>query len=187
MGLIGAPNAGKTSLLRTLTASSARVDVFPFTTLTPQLGVMELEPHQAGEPIILAEIPGLIPDAHKGKGLGHRFLRHLKRTRLLVQVIDVSQVDPESPLAPLDEVEQEMRAFDPELLTRPRLIVLNKLDLLPSEYPLEQVMASYRETGRRVFAVSAATGAGLDALRQALIDEVARLGGQVEPEKPPEF
>jgi GTP-binding protein len=187
VGLIGAPNAGKTSLLRALTASSARVDVFPFTTLTPQLGVMELEPHQAGEPIILAEIPGLIPDAHKGKGLGHRFLRHLKRTRLLVQVIDVSQVDPESPLAPLDEVEQEMRAFDPELLTRPRLIILNKLDLLPSEYPLEQVAAAYRQTGRRVFAVSARTGLGLDDLRQALMEAVSHLGGQTEPEKFPEF
>jgi GTP-binding protein len=187
VGLIGAPNAGKTSLLRGLTASSARVDVFPFTTLTPQLGVMELEPHQAEEPIILAEIPGLIPDAHKGRGLGHRFLRHLKRTRILVQVIDVSQVEPERPLAPLVELEQEMRAFDPELLTRPRLIVLNKVDLLPLEYPLDQVTAAYRQTGRRVFAVSAKTGLGLDALRQALMEEVPHLGGQGESEEPTEI
>jgi GTP-binding protein len=186
VGLIGAPNAGKTSLLKALTASSARVDVFPFTTLTPQLGVMDLEPHLAEEPIILAEIPGLIPDAHKGKGLGHRFLRHLKRTRLLVQVIDVSQVEPERPLAPLKELETEMQAFDPELLARPRLIVLNKLDLLPSRYPLEQVMASYRETGRRVFAVSAKSGLGLDDVRQALLETVARLGGKPEPEEPSE-
>ncbi len=186
VGLIGAPNAGKTSLLRALTASSARVDVFPFTTLTPQLGVLELEPHQAEAPIILAEIPGLIPDAHKGKGLGHRFLRHIKRTRLLVQVIDVSQVDPEHPLAPLEELEEEMRAFDPELLTRPRLIVLNKIDLLPSAYPLEQVAAAYRQTGRRVLAVSAKTGLGLDDVRQALLETAPRLSGPGTPENSPE-
>lgn len=179
VGLIGAPNAGKTSLLRGLTASSARVDVFPFTTLTPQLGVMELAPHQAGEPVILAEIPGLIPDAHRGKGLGHRFLRHIQRTRLLVQVIDLSQVGPEHPLAPLEALEREMQAFDPGLLSRPRLIVLNKLDLLPAGYPLEQVAAAYRQTGRRVLVVSAHTGAGLPKLRQALVEEMGWLRERV--------
>ena len=88
VGLVGAPNAGKTSLLKALTASRARVGVFPFTTLTPQLGV--LWPADDRDPLILAEIPGLIPGASLGKGLGHRFLRHLQRTRLLVHVIDLS-------------------------------------------------------------------------------------------------
>lgn len=187
VGLVGAPNAGKTSLLRALTASSARVDVFPFTTLTPQLGVMETDPALAEEPIILAEIPGLIPEAHKGKGLGHRFLRHIKRTRLLVQVIDVSMVDPKRPLAPLAELEKEMRAFDPELPARPRLIALNKIDLLPPEFPLERVARAYRRADWRVFPVSAETKAGLAELRQAVMEEVSRLGVTKEPEKPSDY
>jgi GTP-binding protein len=183
VGLIGAPNAGKTSLLRALTASSARVDVFPFTTLIPQLGVMELQPHQTGEPIILAEIPGLIPNAHKGKGLGHRFLRHIRRTHLLVQVIDVSQVAPQHPLIPLEVLEREMRAFDPELLTRTRLIVLNKLDLLPPSYPLEEVAAAYRQTGRRVLAVSARTGEGLAELRRTVVEQTRWVKEQGQADK----
>jgi len=174
VGLVGHPNAGKTSLLRALTASSARVDVFPFTTLTPQLGVLAVEPVPTEKPIVLAEIPGLIPEAHKGKGLGHRFLRHLRRTRLLVQVIDVSRLDPDQPLVPLRELQAEMQAFDAELLARPRLVVLNKIDLLPPKFPLEKVLQHYRQTGLPVFPVSAKTKAGLSALRQAIVTEAGR-------------
>lgn len=182
VGLVGAPNAGKTSLLRALTASSARVDVFPFTTLTPQLGVLETDPARAQEPIILAEIPGLLPDAHKGKGLGHRFLRHIKRTRLLVQVIDASGLDPAQPLAPLEELEAEMRAFDAGLLARPRLVALNKVDLLPPEFPLDKVEEAYRQAGFVVFPVSALAKTGLSALRHAIMAEAARLAEQAGPE-----
>jgi GTP-binding protein len=169
VGLVAPPNAGKTSLLKALTASQARVGVFPFTTLTPQLGV--LVPEDDREPLILAEIPGLIPGAHLGKGLGHRFLRHLQRTRLLVQVIDLSLVDPARPLAPLEELEKEFRAFDPKLLDKPRLIALNKIDLLPPDYPRQQVLQAYEAAGWRVVAVSARTGQGLEALVQAIWEE----------------
>jgi GTP-binding protein len=172
VGLMGAPNAGKTSLLKTLTASRARVGAFPFTTLTPQLGI--LPPEDDREPLILAEIPGLIPGAHLGKGLGHRFLRHLRRTRLLVQVVDLSVADPAAPLAPLAMLAEEMRAFDPSLLDKPRLVALNKIDALPPDYPLGDVVREYEKTGGRVFAVSAQTGAGLDALRQAIWEFFAR-------------
>ncbi len=174
VGLMGAPNAGKSTLLQALTASRARVAPFPFTTLSPQLGVLGAPDYR--EPLVLAEIPGLIKGAHKGKGLGARFLRHLKRTRVLVQVIDLSQVDPEDPLAPLTMLEEEMRAFDPELLSRPRLIALNKTDLLPPEFPRGQVIGAYRETGCRVFAVSAQTGEGLDNLRDAIWEEFTHCG-----------
>ncbi len=133
VGLMGAPNAGKTTLLKALTASKARVGAFPFTTLTPQLGV--LPPDADQEPLILAEIPGLITGAHLGKGLGHRFLRHLQRTRLLIQVIDLSQIDPAAPFAPLEMLEAEMRNFDPSLLDKPRLVALNKIDALPAGLP----------------------------------------------------
>jgi len=165
VGLMGAPNAGKTTLLKALTASRARVGAFPFTTLSPQLGVMVPEGEQ--EPLVLAEIPGLIPGAHRGKGLGHRFLRHLKRTRLLVQVIDVSMVDPAAPLAPLKMLSEEMRAFDPSLLDKPRLLALNKIDALPPDFPRQEVIQAYRRSAP-VFPVSARTGAGLAPLREAV-------------------
>jgi GTPase len=175
VGLMGPPNAGKTTLLRALTASQARVGDFPFTTLTPQLGV--LYPDDDQEPLLLAEIPGLIKGAHRGKGLGHRFLRHLKRTRVLVQVVDLSQVDPAQPLAPWHDLEEELRASDPGLLDKARLIALNKVDLIPPDFPLQAVTEAYAGRGRRVLAVSGLTGAGLPALRRALADEIARLSG----------
>jgi GTP-binding protein len=166
VGLMGAPNAGKTTLLKALTASKARVGAFPFTTLTPQLGV--LPPEDDHEPLVLAEIPGLITGAHLGKGLGHRFLRHLQRTRLLIQVIDLSFVDPAAALAPLQMLEEEMRNFDPLLLDKPRLVALNKIDALPPDYPLEHVIREYEKTGWRVFAVSAQTGEGIAPLREVI-------------------
>lgn len=186
VGLMGPPNAGKTTLLKALTASKARVAAFPFTTLGPQLGVL-LEGDQ--EPLVLAEIPGLIPGAHRGKGLGHRFLRHLKRTLLLVQVLDLSQIDPERPLAPLQDLEAEMRAFDPALPAKTRLIVLTKTDLLPADFPRTAVIRAYQDTGAPVFPISALTGEGLEPLRQALWMEMERLtdlrGGPPPPKPQP--
>ena len=172
VGLMGAPNAGKTTLLKALTASKARVGAFPFTTLTPQLGVMP--PEDDHEPLILAEIPGLITGAHLGKGLGHRFFRHLQRTRLLIQVIDLSFVDPAAPLAPLQMLEEEMRNFDPSLLDKPRLVALNKIDALAPDFPLAQIVLAYEKTGWRVFAVSAQTGDGLSPLREAIWESFVR-------------
>ena len=173
VGLMGPPNAGKTTLLKALTASQARVGDFPFTTLSPQLGVLHLDDQ---EPLVVAEIPGLIRGAHRGKGLGHRFLRHLKRTRILVQVVDVSQVDPAQPLAPLQELEEELKASDPGLLAKPRLITLNKADLLPPEFPLAAVTKAYKGLGRQVLVISGLTGTGLPELRQAIATLAARLG-----------
>ncbi len=184
VGLVGAPNAGKTSLLKALTASRARVGAFPFTTLTPQLGV--LFPAYEKEPLILAEIPGLIPGAHLGKGLGHRFLRHLQRTRLLVQVIDASAVDPTRPLAPLEELEKEFQAFDPKLLDKPRLIALNKIDLLPPDFPRQQVLEAYQKTGRRCLLISAAANLGIEALSDAIWEEFSLYGHDLEAAAIPE-
>jgi GTP-binding protein len=124
-------------------------------------------PENDREPLVLAEIPGLIPGAHLGKGLGHRFLRHLQRTRLLIQVIDLSMVDPAAPLAPLQMLTEEMRAFDPSLLDKPRLVALNKIDALPPDFPRQAVFQAYNQSGR-VFPVSAQTGDGLSPLREAI-------------------
>jgi GTPase len=173
VGLMGPPNAGKTTLLKALTASRARVGDFPFTTLSPQLGV--LYPDDDQKPLVVAEIPGLIRDAHLGKGLGHRFLRHLKRTRLLVQVVDLTHITPDQPLAALRELEAELRAADASLLDKPRLIALNKVDLLPPDFPLDAVKKAHEKLGRRVLAVSGLSGAGLPELRRAIAQEAARL------------
>jgi GTP-binding protein len=183
VGLMGAPNAGKTTLLKALTASQARVGDFPFTTLSPQLGVIYFDDR---EPLVVAEVPGLIKGAHQGKGLGHRFLRHLKRTRILVQVVDISQVEPAHPLAPLKELEEELRASDAALLNKPRLITLNKIDLLPPEFPLAEVTRAYEGLGWQVLAVSGVTGAGLKELRQAIAIEAARLDSANGEQPPPE-
>jgi GTP-binding protein len=172
VGLMGPPNVGKTTLLKALTASKARVGDFPFTTLSPQLGVIYVDDQ---EPLVAAEIPGLIRGAHRGKGLGHRFLRHLRRTRILVLVVDVSRINPAQPLTPWLELEEELQAADPDLLAKPRLIVLNKVDLPPANFPLDEVIKAYGGLGRRVLAVSGLTGTGLGALRQAIAAEVARL------------
>ena len=166
VGLVGPPNAGKSTLLTALTASKARVGDFPFTTLGPQLGVMMDDVH---EPLILAEVPGLISGAHAGKGLGHRFLRHLKRTRLLLQVVDASQLDPAAPLAALAAVEDEMAAADPTLLHKPRLIALNKADLLPADFPRESVLEAFDQAGRPALFISALSGEGLEVLRDLLL------------------
>ncbi len=173
VGLMGAPNAGKSTLLTSLTASRARVAPFPFTTLSPQLGVL-VRDHE--ESLVLAEIPGLLPGAHRGRGLGHRFLRHLKRTRLLVVVIDTSSIPPRDPLAPLEDLDAEMRAFDPALLDKPRLIALNKTDLLGPDFPLAAAIQAYGQAGCRVFPVSALTGQGLEALQAAIWEELNNLG-----------
>ncbi len=176
VGLMGPPNAGKTTLLKALTASRARVGDFPFTTLSPQLGVLYPEDVEDDRPpLVVAEIPGLIRDAHLGRGLGHRFLRHLKRTRLLVQVVDAGQIKPDRPLAAMQELEAELRAADPSLLAKPRLIVLNKVDLLPPDFPLAAVIKAHEALGRPVLAVSGLTGEGLPALRRSIAREAARL------------
>jgi GTP-binding protein len=172
VGLMGGPNAGKSTLLTSLTAAKARVASFPFTTLSPQLGVLSA-PHE--EPLVLAEIPGLLPGAHRGRGLGHRFLRHLRRTRLLVVVIDSSTILPQDPLAPLRDLDAEMRAFDPALLDKPRLIALNKEDLLPPDFPRGAVIQAYAQAGR-VFPVSALTGRGLENLRAAIWEAFRQIG-----------
>jgi GTP-binding protein len=178
VGLMGPPNAGKSTLLKALTASRARVAAFPFTTLSPQLGVLQSE-HEDQPPLVLAEIPGLIAGAHRGRGLGHRFLRHLKRTLLLVQVLDLGQLDSAQPFKPLEELDEEMRAFDPALPNKPRIIVLNKTDLLPPDFPLAAVIQAYQQAGWRAFPISALTGEGLEDLRQALWEEITRLAGKV--------
>ncbi|MDD3582158.1 MAG: GTPase ObgE [Desulfobacca sp.] len=168
VGLLGWPNAGKTTLLTSLTAAKARVAPYPFTTLDPNLGVLQDDEH---EPLIIADIPGLITGAHQGRGLGDRFLRHLQRTQLLLHLVDASQIDERHPEAQVEQLEAELRAYDPHLLDKPRILILNKIDLLPEDFPLTAVLDTLRQQGYRGLALSALTGEGLEELKAALWQE----------------
>ncbi|MBS0326052.1 MAG: GTPase ObgE [Proteobacteria bacterium] len=164
VGLLGMPNAGKSTLIRAISAARPKVADYPFTTLAPQLGVVRVD---AGKSFVVADIPGLIEGASQGAGLGHRFLRHLQRTRLLLHVIDLAPLDPDSnPVADARAIVRELAEFDPALHAKPRWLVLNKLDLVPADERDGRVAAflrGYRWKGPW-FAVSAIDGGGCTAL-----------------------
>lgn len=165
VGLVGYPNAGKSSLLAALSNSRPEIASYPFTTLSPNLGVVERD--RGLQRFTMADIPGIIEDAHLGKGLGLDFLRHISRTRLLVYVLDASE-DPEATLAAL---RFELSEYDPELLERPAMIVLNKADLLEGlEEELAGLEDAIAQAGLPVAVISALAGQGLDELRDALFD-----------------
>jgi len=160
VGLVGYPNAGKSSLLAATTRAHPKIAPYPFTTLSPNLGVVELSEEAR---FTLADIPGIIEGASQGKGLGLEFLRHIARTRVLLYVLDAT----ENPKEVLATLRQEVGAYDPALLRRPALIALNKVDLLaPKE--VEVRVAELLPEGLPVLPVSALTGEGLDALKEAL-------------------
>jgi len=160
VGLVGLPNAGKSSLLAKLTASRPKIAPYRFTTLTPHLGVVEVSPSLR---FVLADIPGLIEGAAQGTGLGIQFLRHIERTTLLVQVIDVSEAPGEGPVKSFSIVEEEMKAYDPTLLDRPRVIAANKIDL-PHTSNLKALERLCKDKNLPLFPVSALTGRGLKPL-----------------------
>jgi GTP-binding protein len=160
IGLVGAPNAGKSSLLSSLTAAHPKIAAYPFTTLDPELGVAESK----GGRIVIADIPGLIEGAARGAGLGLRFLRHVERTKVLVYVLDGSEPDP---WADLKTVRQEVEQFSPELALRPSLVAVNKLDL-------EQARRLRARTRRKgVHFISALSGEGLPELMDAMVSALA--------------
>ena len=157
IGLVGLPNAGKSTLLAALTGARPRIADYPFTTLVPNLGVAELE---GGVPVVIADVPGLIAGAHHGAGLGIEFLRHLERTRVLLCVVDAAAGETEANTA-LDIVDEELAAFSPALAAKPRLVVLNKCDLPAGRETAERLRTHELP---RAIAVAAATGEGCDAL-----------------------
>lgn len=163
VGLIGLPNAGKSTLLSKLSAANPKIAPYPFTTLEPQLGVMHIK---FSDPCIIADIPGLIEGAHEGVGLGHQFLRHIERTSILLHLIDVSSPD-DQPLQDYQVLASELAAYNEELLGRKRLIVLNKIDLVDEER-LAEVTAQFAEAGFQVLAISAEMGDGLESLKELL-------------------
>ena len=169
LGLIGLPNAGKSTLLSRLTAAEPKIADYPFTTLTPNLGVAEA----GDERFVVADIPGLVEGAHEGRGLGDRFLRHITRCRALVLVVDLSSPDP---VSDLDTVRAELDAYDPELTERPSLVVGTKADLVED--------ATRTADTIRGLPVSALTGEGMDRLGSQL-EELSRRGAAQQPPRAP--
>jgi GTP-binding protein len=178
VGLVGLPNAGKSTLLAALTAAQPKIADYPFTTLEPNLGVMEL-PDDERRPTI-ADVPGLIEGASSGAGLGHAFLRHVERTRVLVHVVDGASRDPEADYA---VIRDELFAHDPALLEKPILVAFNKLDLPAAAEAWPAFRAAREGDGLRVVAVSAATGTGIDEIRNVLAE---LLPDAAELSSPPE-
>ena len=187
VGLVGYPSVGKSSLVSRLSAARPRIEAWPFTTLTPHLGVMRAGDTADGTPIdvVLADVPGLIEGAADGRGLGTRFLRHLERCLVLLHVLDAAPTEAErDPVMDLAALRGELERHDPALLERPQLVVLNKLDLPDGIAMAELVRARLEADGDEVLEVSAVTGAGLDALRFRLgvmvAEERARTGLRTE-------
>ena len=170
-GLVGFPNAGKSSIVTRASAARPKVADYPFTTLEPVLGVVRAGDHD----FVLADVPGLIPGAAAGKGLGHRFLRHVTRSAVLVHVLDLHPLEPgRDPEADLAALEAELAAYDPELADRPAMVVANKADLPEGRARLPEAAAAARRRGLPFFAVSAATGEGIRELLYALGAEVGQ-------------
>ncbi|MGD9414639.1 MAG: GTPase ObgE [Desulfobacterales bacterium] len=126
VGIIGLPNAGKSTLISVISSASPKVANYPFTTLTPTLGVVETE---WGDPFVVADIPGLIEGAHEGAGLGTQFLRHIERTRILIHLVDAGGLDPKHPRDHYETVNRELKSFNPQLTEKPQIVALNKMDL----------------------------------------------------------
>ncbi len=175
VGLVGLPNAGKSTLIRAMSAARPKVADYPFTTLHPHLGVVSVGPLQS---FVMADVPGLIEGAAEGAGLGIRFLKHLQRTRLLLHVVDIAAQDREgSPAADFRAIERELAKYSADLASMPRWLVINKIDLLPAER-LETVTGALLdelEWAGPMFEVSAATGKGTDVLAQNVMQFLEKL------------
>jgi GTP-binding protein len=180
IGLVGLPNAGKSTLLAALTAARPKIADYPFTTLEPNLGVMDLGDEDDRRPTI-ADVPGLIEGASSGAGLGHAFLRHVERTRILVHVVDGASRDP---AWDREVIRDELEAHDPALLEKPLIVAFNKIDLPAAKDAWPAFRGALASSGLPVVAVSAATGEGMDELRAHLADllpDAAELGAPPEP------
>jgi GTP-binding protein len=174
VGLLGMPNAGKSTLIRAISAARPRVADYPFTTVAPHLGVVRVDPSRS---FVVADIPGLIEGAADGAGLGHRFLRHLQRTRLLLHVVDLAPLDGAvDPIADARAIVRELKRYEEALYDKPRWLVLNKLDLIPAESRQARVaefIKAYRWKGP-VFGISAIDGEGCQQLVYALAEWLDR-------------
>jgi len=164
VGIIGLPNAGKSTLIAAISSARPKIANYPFTTLTPSLGVVQTD---WAEPFVVADIPGLIKGAHQGTGLGIKFLRHIERTRILIHLIDVSSIDPDDPLDQYHTINQELVMYDEKLAKKPQIVVLNKLDLPRVQKAADIFQSAVKN--KKVLLISALTGQGLEQLKSQIV------------------
>jgi len=172
VGLIGLPNAGKSTLISAISSATPKVADYPFTTLTPNLGVVQTG---WGKPFVVADIPGLIEGAHNGAGLGIRFLRHIERTHILVHLIDTSAIDIQNPLAGYETINAELAGYSPQLAEKPQILVLNKMDLPGANQTAKTLQAMLKD--REVLLISALTREGVEQLISKIIEGLDQFHG----------
>jgi GTP-binding protein len=164
VGIIGLPNAGKSTLITSISSAKPKIGNYPFTTLSPNLGVVQTP---WGEPFVVADIPGLIEGAHKGAGLGIKFLRHIERTRILVHLIDVLSVDPEDPLKVYYTINKELAMYSSGLAEKPQIVVLNKLDIPDADESANIFKSAAKD--KKILLISAINGTGIDELKSQIV------------------
>jgi len=169
VGIIGLPNAGKSTLLSSISSATPKIGDYPFTTLTPTLGVVETG---WAEPFVVADIPGLIAGAHQGAGLGIRFLRHIERTRILIHLLDAQTIDPQRPLTAYETVNRELQFFNPNLTQKSQIVALNKMDLPESKTAATAFVDALDD--QPVFLISAAKKTGLEKLISRILELLER-------------
>lgn len=172
VGLVGFPNVGKSTILSRTTKADPKIANYHFTTLEPNLGVVSIEEHMN---FVLADIPGIIEGASEGVGLGHEFLRHIERTRLLIHVVDVSGIEGRNPLEDFEIINNELVKYNLELENRPQIIAANKTDILQDEEVYNEFMKEMENRGYKVFSISAATGEGVWELMKYTYTELEKL------------
>lgn len=179
VGLAGYPNAGKSTFISAVSAARPKIADYPFTTLEPHLGVVDLGDFRT---FVIADIPGLIEGAHEGHGLGDRFLRHIERTKLLLHLVDMSSVSGRDPVTDYEVINRELEAYDPQLASRPQIVVATKIDAVDEPDRIERLRTRASHDGREFFAISSVTGAGVRELITAVGREVEQIRGS-EPER----
>lgn len=176
VGLVGFPNAGKSTLVSRVSAAKPKIADYPFTTLTPNLGVVRAK---GGRTFVMADIPGLVPGAHTGKGLGIKFLKHVERTRVIVHVIDPHQRDesgePLDPIQSFEAICHELRSFSPTLADRPHLVALSKSDTLTDQTEAQRTIDAFADRGITCILISAVSGANLDQLVETICAKLAEV------------
>jgi len=172
VGLVGFPNVGKSTLLSVVSKAHPKIADYHFTTLFPNLGVVYVG---EGTSFVLADIPGIIEGASAGAGLGHDFLRHIDRCRLLIHMVDISGSEGRDPVADFETINEELRRYDPELAARPQLVAANKCDLAPGGEAAERFRAYVEERGHKMFLISAVSNTGVRELINAASAELSRL------------
>ena len=178
VGLVGFPNAGKSTLISRISAARPKIAAYPFTTLEPHLGVVSADPDAApgsGRTFVVADLPGLIEGAHEGAGLGTRFLKHIERTRLIAHLVDTSDANDRDPVRDFEIIEHELASFSPMLAEKPMIVVATKLDATTDRTHLEELRAFCSKRGLEFHAISSATGEGVVELVRAMADALDRI------------